>query len=331
MSSASEATRKANLLASQHGVDLSKLPKIIDQSAESITNNVKAINASNCHDERTKFVFASLVDHLHAFVRETALTNEEWMTAIQFLTQTGKTCTDIRQEFILLSDVLGVSTLVDGINNAKPPGATEATVLGPFFTDDAKDFQNGDSIASEGKGDYLFVEGLVTDTKGNPIAGAIINTWETDGFGSYDTQYETRDGPDCRGRLRTAEDGSYGFRAVVPVPYPIPSDGTVGKLLNVLGRHVYRPAHLHMMLEAPGFEKLTTAFYFKGDPYLTSDAVFGVRSSLIINPETVTDVAKTKARGFAEEKPHAYLKQDFVLATPEEGDMARKAVAQRVK
>ncbi|RDB27606.1 Hydroxyquinol 1,2-dioxygenase [Hypsizygus marmoreus] len=320
-----EAALKANKLAEQHGIDLSKLPKSMDMSAESITANVHAIN-SYCPDERMKFVFKSLVTHLHDFVRETSLTSEEWMTAIQFLTQTGKMCSDIRQEFILLSDALGVSTLVDTINNAKPPTATEATVLGPFYTEDALEVANGDSIASEGKGDYMFVEGRVLDTKGNPIAGAIIDTWETDGDGLYDTQYSNREKPDCRGRLFSGEDGSYSFRAVVPVPYPIPSDGTVGGLLKKLGRHVFRPAHLHIMIEAPGFEKLTTALYMEGDPYLMSDAVFGVRTSLIVKPELVDDKAITKARGFKEDKPHAYLKQDFVLATPEEGAGARKAM-----
>ncbi|KAG6866315.1 hypothetical protein C0991_005782 [Blastosporella zonata] len=301
---------KANELAAQHGIDLSKLPKIMDMSADSITDNV---------------------NHLHAFVRETSITNDEWMSAIQFLTRTGQMSTDLRQEFILLSDSLGVSTLVDTINNAKPPTATEATVLGPFFTEDAHDVPNGDSIASEGKGDYMFVEGRVLDTKGNPIAGAIIDTWETDSNGLYDTQYAGRGKPDCRGRLTSAEDGSYSFRAVVPVPYPIPSDGTVGSMLSRLGRHVFRPAHLHMMIEAPGFEKLTTALYFEGDPYLTSDAVFGVRTSLIVKPEIVTDEAKTIARGFAQGKPHAYLEKDFILATPEEGIEARKLVLKQVQ
>ncbi|KAF5383255.1 hypothetical protein D9615_004905 [Tricholomella constricta] len=324
----SEAALKANQLAAQHGIDLSKLPKIVDMSADSITDNVHAIN-SNCTDERTKFIFKSLIDHLHAFVRETSITSS---------LQVGNPIPDtnrenvrsLKPEFILLSDALGVSTLVDTINNAKPPGATEATVLGPFYTEDAHDVLIGDSIASEGKGDYMFVEGRVLDTEGNPIAGAIIDTWETDSNGLYDTQYSNREKPDCRGRLTSAKDGSYSFRAVVPVPYPIPSDGTVGNLLSRLGRHVFRPAHLHMMIEAPGFEKLTTALYFEGDPYLTSDAVFGVRTSLIVNPELVTDVAKTKARGFAEGKPHVYLKQDFILATPEEGAAARKAVAQPI-
>lgn len=276
-----EAALKANKLAAEHGVDLSKLPKTLDMSAESITGNVHAIN-SYCPDERMKFVFKSLVTHLHDFVRETSLTTEEWMTALEFLTETGQKCTDIRQEFILLSDSLGVSSLVDSLNNAKPPGATEATVLGPFFTTDALEFNNGESIASEDKGDYMWVEGKVLDTKGNPIAHCLIDTWETDGHGLYDTQYAQRGGPDCRGRIYTKDDGSFYFRAIVPVSYPIPSDGPVGRMVKALGRHVYRPAHLHMMLSAPGFEKLTTALYFEGDPYLTSDAVFGVKSSLIV-------------------------------------------------
>ncbi|KAJ7483338.1 intradiol ring-cleavage dioxygenase [Mycena latifolia] len=313
----------ANRLAAQHGIDLSKLPKILDMSAESITENVHAMN-SNCPDERMKFVFKNLVTHLHDFVRETSITTEEWMTALQFLTETGQKCTDIRQEFILLSDALGVSSLVDSINNAKPPGATEATVLGPFFTTDALEFDNGESIASEDKGDYLWVEGKVLDTKGKPIPHCLIDTWETDGHGLYDTQYSQRGGPDCRGRLYTKDDGSFFFRAIVPVSYPIPSDGPVGKMVKSLGRHVFRPAHLHMMLSAPGFEKLTTAFYFKGDPYLTSDAVFGVKTSLIVETTTETDVEVTRARGFRDAKSHEVLKHDFILATLEEGAEARK-------
>ncbi|KAF9455852.1 intradiol ring-cleavage dioxygenase [Collybia nuda] len=324
MSIHDEPAFKANKLAAGHGIDLSKLPKIVDMSPESITSNVHAIN-SNCPDERTKFIFKNLVNHLHDFIRETSITTEEWMATIKYLTETGKMCSDIRQEFILLSDILGVSTLIDTLNNAKPPGATEATVLGPFFTEDAHDIANGESIASEGKGDYMFVEGRVLDTKGNPIAGAVIDTWETDGFGVYDTQYTVRDKPDCRGRLHSADDGSYSFRAVVPVPYAIPSDGTVGSLVSKLGRHVFRPAHLHIMIKAPGFEKLVTALYLKGDPYITSDAVFGVRTSLIVDPKLVTDVSASKSRGFAEAKPHLLLKQDFVLGTLEECAEVRKS------
>ncbi|KAK7031702.1 Intradiol ring-cleavage dioxygenase [Favolaschia claudopus] len=315
--------RKANEQAHQHGIDLSNVPQNLDMTAGNITQNVHAVNA-NCQDERMKFLFTSLVTHLHDFVRETSLTTEEWMTTLEFLTKTGQKCTDIRQEFILLSDTLGVSSLVDSINNAKPPGATESSVLGPFFTADALEFENGESIASEGKGDYLWVEGKVLDTKGNPIPNCTIDTWETDGHGLYDTQYDVRGGPDCRGRLRTTQDGSFFFRAVVPVSYPIPSDGTVGQMVKALGRHVFRPAHLHMMLEAEGFEKLTTAFYFEGDPYLSSDAVFGVKSSLIVDTTTETDVEVTRKRGFKEATSHQVLKHNFVLATVDEAKEARK-------
>jgi len=326
MQSAQAAREKAK----HDGVDLSKLPKNMDMTADSITDNVHAMN-SNCQDERAKFVFTSLVNHLHGFVRETSLTTEEWMTAINFLTETGKMCSDIRQEFILLSDTLGVTTLIDSVNNAKPEGATESTVLGPFFAEDRHDVELGGSIASEGKGDYMFVEGKVTDIEGKPVANAIIDTWETDGHGQYDTQYEDRVEPDCRGRLTTAKDGSYSFRAVVPVSYPIPGDGPVGKMMRVLERHVYRPAHLHIQISAPGFESLTTSLFFNGDPYLTSDAVFGVKTSLLTDIEVINDVSITKARGFQQAVPHAYLKRDFVLATPEQGAEARRKIMQRAK
>jgi protocatechuate 3,4-dioxygenase beta subunit len=193
----------------------------------------------------------------------------------------------------------------------------------------------------------MFVEGVVTDVQGKPIPNAIIDTWETDGHGQYDTQYDNREFPDCRGRLRSTEDGSYAFRAVVPVSYPIPGDGTVGRMMSVLGRHIYRPAHLHIQIAAPGYETLITSLFFKGDPYLTSDAVFGVKSSLIEvstfgfgrrlitnndghfqEPVTMTDLALSKQRGFKEAKPHAYLKRDFVLATNEQGAEARELVKQ---
>ncbi|KAF9266668.1 intradiol ring-cleavage dioxygenase [Marasmius fiardii PR-910] len=313
----------ANKRAHQHGIDLSKLPKLSDMSAETITENVHKIN-ENCPDERMKFIFKNLIQHLHDFARETSITTEEWMKAIYFLTETGKMCSDIRQEFILLSDTLGLSILIDSMNNAKPPGATEGTVLGPFFTEDAHDVKAGDSIASEGKGDYMFVHGKVLDTKGNPIPGAIIDTWETDGRGLYDTQYDGRDGPDCRGRLTTGEDGSFAYRAVVPVSYPIPSDGPVGKMVASLGRHVLRPAHLHFMIQAPGFEQLITALYPRNDPYINSDAVFGVKSSLIVDLKSVDDTKLTLARGFKEAKPHVELEFDFVLPTVEESREARK-------
>jgi len=249
------------------------------------------------------------------------------MTAIQFLTKVGQKCTDLRQEFILLSDILGVSALVDGLNNPPVGSATESSVLGPFFTEDASEISNGDSIASEGKGDYLWVEGRVLDTAGQPIANATIETWETDHNGLYDTQYKDREGPDCRGRLKSAEDGSYSFRAVVPVAYPIPGDGPVGVLLENLGRHNMRPNHLHMMFDAPGYRRLTTALYPEGDPYLSSDVVFGVKKSLVVSMKDVTSETDARAKGFVSGDTYKLIQHDFVMVTLEEAQARRNSKA----
>lgn len=243
--------------------------------------------------------------------------------AIQFLTKTGQICTDLRQEYILLSDIFGLSALVDSLNHPKPQNATEATVLGPFFVEDSADVPNGESIASEGKGEYLYVHGKVTDTSGKPVPNAIIETWETDQEGFYDTQYSDRTEADCRGRLRTDEQGNYSFRGVKPVPYPIPNDGPVGQLLRKLGRHVFRPAHIHFMIMHPEYEKLITALYPEGDPYISSDAVFGVKSSLQYKYGEITDEAECKRLGFLS-GPVATVEWDFVLCTEEEGEQQRR-------
>ncbi|CEL53056.1 hypothetical protein RSOLAG1IB_06124 [Rhizoctonia solani AG-1 IB] len=308
-------------------VDLSNLPDVSDIRPETITENVNKIN-SRCPDERMKFVLSRLTHHIHEFVRETSLTTEEWMAGIQFLTATGQTCTDIRQEFILLSDVFGVSALVDAIDHPKVGNSTEATVLGPFFTEDAHDIQHGESIASENKGDYLYVSGKVVGSKGEPVANAIVDTWETDDQGLYDTQYENRTEPDCRGRLHTGPNGEYAFRAVVPVAYPIPSDGPVGKLLAKLERHVYRPAHLHVKIQAEGYDTLITTVFPRGDPFLTSDAVFGAKKSLIVDLKDVDDEALARKRGFKQGSKFKELEFDFVLVKKEDADAARKARAE---
>jgi protocatechuate 3,4-dioxygenase beta subunit len=250
-------------------------------------------------DDRLRFLINKLTEHLHDFARETALTTDEWMAALQFLTTTGQICTSTRQEFILLSDVLGLSVLVDALNHPKPPGATENTVLGPFFTEDANDLALGESIVHDvGEEKYCLVKGKVTDENGVPLEGAVIEVWETDETGHYDTQYSDRSGPDYRGRLKSDEEGNFWFKAIRPVPYPIPHDGMlplgvrlmlgpVGKLLKRLNRHPYRPSHMHFMIIAEGYDTLVTALYVKGDPFETSDAVFGVKSSLIIDVKTV--------------------------------------------
>lgn len=293
---------------------------------EVITDNLLKLTEL-APDPRVRFIFKNLISKLHEFVSETNLTTDEWMNTINFLTRTGQTCTPLRQEFILLSDVLGVSALVDSLNNPPIGKATENSVLGPFFTEDAPDVPLGESIASEGKGEYMYVEGRVLTLKGEPIPGAVIETWETDEKGFYDTQYTERSVPDCRGRLRTDAEGTYGYRAVVPVSYPIPGDGPVGDLLLKLGRQNLRPSHLHVMIDAPGFRKVVTSLYPEGDEFLSSDAVFGVKKSLVVKLTEVDDEVLARKRGFPKGTKFKLLEHDFILLTEEEATAAR---AQRI-
>lgn len=234
-------------------------------------------------DPRFKQVMTSLIKHLHAFVRETELTEAEWFRGIQFLTATGKKCDDKRQEYILLSDTLGVSMLVDAINHRKPGGATETTVLGPFYVSGAKDMPMWADISGDAPGEPAYVFGRVFDVGGKPIAGATIDVWQTDGEGFYDVQRPGGNESYARGKFTSAADGRYGFRTVKPVSYPVPTDGPVGKMLLGMGRHPYRPAHVHAIVSAPGYEKVATHLFVKGDAYLDSDAVFGVKRSLVVD------------------------------------------------
>lgn len=301
--------------------DIPNLP--IDLNEHTITDIVHQCNARSS-DTRLKEVMASLVQHLHNFARETQLTEAEWMAALLFLTEVGQICSPVRQEFILLSDILGLSALVDSQAKKVPQGATEPTILGPFQTSDATEIGLGESIASEGKGEYMYVEGTVKGLDGQPIEGALIETWETDAEGFYDVQYDGRTKADCRGRIRSGPGGVYNFRAVRPVPYPIPSDGPVGKLLQRLGRHVFRPAHLHLQITAPGYAPLTTALYFEGDDFLRSDAVFGVKTSLVLDLKQIHDPTRAKTLGFARnEEPFWLCHYDLVLPTVQEAEQAR--------
>ncbi len=230
---------------------------------------------------RFKQVMTSLIKHLHAFVRDTELTEAEWFAGIQFLTATGQKCDDKRQEYILLSDTLGVSMLVDAINHRKPGGATETTVLGPFYVPGSNQLPLWSDVARGLNGVPAYISGTVSDVNGNPIAGATLDVWQTDGDGVYDVQ---REGASyARGKFVTSADGRYGFRTVKPVSYPIPTDGPVGKMLLQMGRHPYRPAHVHTIVSAPGYEKVTTHLFVEGDAYLDSDAVFGVKHSLVVD------------------------------------------------
>jgi hydroxyquinol 1,2-dioxygenase len=233
-------------------------------------------------DARFKQIMTSLIMHLHGFIRETELTEKEWFTGIQFLTATGKKCDDTRQEYILLSDTLGVSMLVDAINHRKPGGATETTVLGPFYVSGAKDVPMWADIGAGVAGEPAYVSGRVLDVNGKPIAGAVLDVWQTDGEGYYDVQRPGGNERYARGKFTTGADGHYGFRTVKPVSYPIPTDGPVGAMLLAMGRHPYRPAHVHAIVTAPGHESVATHIFVEGDQYLDSDAVFGVKNSLVM-------------------------------------------------
>lgn len=254
--------------------------------------SVEAVNARMGQNinPRLAQVMASLVKHLHAFAKDVHLTQAEWDIAIEFLTKTGQICSGERQEFILLSDVLGFSMLVDAINNRRPAGATENTVFGPFHVDNAPELPMGSNISLDGKGESCRFEGMVIDLHGNPIAGARVDVWSDNADGFYDVQQ-----PDIqpkwnnRGVFITGADGSYAFQGIKPVSYPIPDDGPVGQMLNHLGRHPYRPAHMHYLVTAKGYEKLVTHTFVGDDTYLSSDAVFGVKKTLIAPFEHVND------------------------------------------
>lgn len=258
----------------------------------------EAVNEQwNSENERLNEVLTSLVKHLHDFIRDVEPTEEEWFKGIQFLTAVGHITDDVRQEFILLSDTLGVSILVDAINHRVTEGSTETTVLGPFHTDNAKPMQHGSQIASEEefeKGEPTIVRGQVTDPDGKPIAGAKVDVWQASSEGFYDVQMDHGES-DLRGIFETDAEGKFWFKAIKPVAYPIPDDGPVGQLLEATGRHPYRPAHIHYMISAEGYETLITHVFVSGDEYLESDAVFAVKDSLIAdfientNPE---DAAK---------------------------------------
>jgi protocatechuate 3,4-dioxygenase beta subunit len=263
-------------------------------------------------DPRLREVMAVMVRHLHAAVREAAVTRKEWETAIAFLTDTGHMCTDWRQEFILLSDVLGVSMLVDALNSRRSEEATPNTVLGPFHVAGAPHYAMGDNICLDGKGEPMTVQGQVRDEQGNPIANTTLDVWQANEEGFYDVQQRGIQ-PDfnLRGIFQTGPDGRYNFRSVKPRWYPIPNDGPVGKLLDSLGRHPNRAAHLHFIVTAPGYEPVVTHIFTPDCGYLHEDAVFGVKEQLVADFRQVDDEAAAKALGFT--APFWSVDWDFVM------------------
>lgn len=247
-------------------------------------SSVETVNArvGQGANPRVAEVMASLVKHLHGFAKEVGLRPEEWEIAIDFLTRTGQICTKERQEFILLSDVLGLSMLVDAINNRRPACATENTVLGPFHVADAPIRTMGDCISLDGRGELCRYIGHVLDLEGRPIANACIDVWSDNADGYYDVQQPNLQPKwNNRGQFITGTDGRYHFIGIKPVSYPIPDDGPVGELLAQLARHPYRPAHMHFLVTAPGYQKLVTHTFVGDDTYLASDAVFGVKPTLV--------------------------------------------------
>jgi hydroxyquinol 1,2-dioxygenase len=238
-----------------------------------------------CRNPRLRTVMTSLVQHLHAFARDVHLTEEEWTTALSFLTEVGHITDDKRQEFILLSDTLGLSMLVMSQNNKKPTDCTEATVFGPFFVSGAPVYKNGDDIANGAPGAPCYVKGQVRGLNGEPVPNAWLDVWQSDQDGFYDVQTggEGETELRARGRLQTDEQGFFNFRSILAEAYPIPHDGPVGRMLTAIGRHPWRPAHLHFMIQAPRYETLITHVFRAGDKYLDSDVVYGVRSSLIVD------------------------------------------------
>ncbi len=238
---------------------------------------------SGCPNSRLKEVVRALTQHLHAFAREVELTPDEWLAGIQFLTEVGRITSDKRQEFILLSDTLGLSAMVDLMaNRDAPSGATESSLLGPFFREGAPFFPDGADISNGAPGEKMIVKGRVIDSAGAPIRNAIVDTWQASSEGEYDLQQTDSDQMNLRGRFRTDANGRFSFRSVKPSSYPVPDDGPVGRMLRALARHPYRPAHVHFKIAASGVRPLTTALYIGGDRYLDSDVVFGAKKSLVV-------------------------------------------------
>jgi hydroxyquinol 1,2-dioxygenase len=267
---------------------------------------------SNIPNPRLKEVMTALVKHVHAFVREIEPTQAEWATAIDFLTRTGQMSDEKRQEVILFSDVLGVSMLVDAINHRQSNGATPSTVEGPFHVPNAPPMANGANMAANAPGIPCFCIGKVHGLAGEPVAGATLDLWQTDGEGLYEAQKPGIDGPWMRGIYRAQPDGTYLIRTVAPIAYTIPMDGTVGELMNRTNMSHMRPAHIHFAVEAPGYHGLVTHLFQAGDEWINDDAVYGVKAPLIVDFKKMPAGSKAPS-GEIMNEPFYVVSYDFVL------------------
>lgn len=263
-------------------------------------------------DPRLRQVMQSLIAHLHAFVRDIEPTEAEWAAAIDWLTRTGKLCTDKRQEFILASDVLGVSMLVDAINHRLPSGATPTTVEGPFHVAGAPAMGHGANMADGAPGVPCYCTGTVRDLDGKPVGGATLDLWQTDGEGRYEAQREGVEGAWMRGVYRTQPDGSYIVRTVAPIAYTIPMDGTVGELMRRTEISHMRPAHIHFCVEAPGYRRIVTHLFQRGDQYIDTDVVYGVKEPLIVDFRKMPAGSRAPT-GETVGEPFYVVSYDFVL------------------
>ncbi len=276
-------------------------------------------------DARFKQIMTSAIKHLHAFAREVQLTEEEWFAGIKFLTAVGQKCDDKRQEFILLSDVLGLSMMVVALNHKTAPGATEATVLGPFFAHGAREFGYGADLREGAtlKGEDTWVSGRVLGVDGKPIPNATLDIWQAKADGIYDVQEPDAEF-ELRGRVKANARGDYAFKTYKPKFYSIPTDGPVGGLMEGMKRHPMRPAHMHAIVSAPGYQQVITHVFVDGDPYLDSDAVFAVKNSLIAKYRKVNSAEEAKKLGMP--SPFLKLEWDFHLS-PQGKVKARKVIA----
>lgn len=280
-----------------------------DVNQFTITEAVKKSFATE-PGSRFELLLQKLIEHIHAYARETNLTHDEWMAALNFLYDCGKISTPDRHEFILLSDVLGFSAIVDMINTRG--GATEGSNLGPFYLTNSPDKDLGADLAGERSGVSVLCRGQVRDTLGHPVPHAIIDTWQADGSGTYPIQEEGQDKYDLRGIFKADENGNYWYTTVLPKPYTVPYDGPVGDLLRAGNRHAWRAAHLHYIVRAEGMRAITTELFFANTEYIDNDAVFGVRKSLITELKPYDEAANADIE--LERKPDAQVHFDFVLA-----------------
>ena len=266
-----------------------------------------------CDNPRLKEVLIALVTHLHDFAREVKLTEAEWMAGIEFMTATGHKSTGNRQEFILLSDTLGISILVDLLSHRKPAGATETTVIGPFFRDGAPELPPGGNMATaDPTGQPTLISGRVTDMEGKPVANALLDVWQSSSEGLYDSQMGEGEELHMRAKYHTDADGNYLVRTSRPKHYPVPTDGPVGRMLELTDRHPWRPAHVHFVISAPGYETLVTHIFDRASKYLDSDTVFAVKDSLITDFAEQTTQDET-AKRLGVQTPYAAVRYDFVL------------------